>query len=544
MKTKIFFCLICVIYCSNVFGQSTWQKVYTIFQSIGTIDSVDFVATPMANAYTSIFDQPTANTFAQSKGYKRIDPGYPHRSFLFRKINNGLDMDIVLDTAEGGNVGVLTDYQKELVRQWIMFGAPQTGNVVDTSVIYTYYTVGGIHKPFLPLPAPDPSLGFQLHFGTFFLNPGEEIEFFLKYDPRLPADIEVNRVEIAMAEDSHHMVLYKFHTPAKASKHDNGIRIGDSLRSHGDADIVTASGGAPSDDKTLPPGTAYKFESSAIFDINYHILNSSPDSVLAYEVYFNFYTQPIGTAASYMESRFFLNMDIPILWDTLTQDSTSFEVVANDTNMSNQSNTHYWNIWILYSHTHRYGVDYDIWLRNPDGTKGEQVYEGFMDFTHTVNTGYYDWELTPQRIYDTLLVVDPRLGFIHKAVYKNTMGPATVNWGLTTQDEMMVMGFQYTLGDTLLPLNVKSIEGSGNPGMQIYPNPFSATTTIYIPNESKNPLNAELRIYDLFGREVQRIINIKDEYLKIKRGKLGNGMYFCTLYDDERVIGKGKILIE
>ena len=514
-------------------AQSTWQKVYTIFQSIGTIDNVDFVATPMANAYTSIVDQPTDNTFAQSKGYKRIDPGYPHRSYFFRKINDGLDMDIVLDTAEGGIVGTLTDYEKELVRQWIQYGAPQTGDVVDTSLIYTYYTVGGIDGSPTPLPAPAPADGFQLHFGKIFLPPSSEIEIFLKHDPKLTQDVEINRIEAAMAGQSHHMVMYKFYTGLQ-NNYPDGLRFGDSLRSHGDADIVSAF--QNSTDLILPTGTAYRWLSTDVLDFNYHIVNTDT-SVLAVDAYFNIYTQPIGTASSYMFSSFFPNFNIVIPQDTSVY---TFTEVANDPNPFNMN---FWNIWILYSHTHKYGLDYDIWLRNPDGSKGSQVYEGFMNFDYTADIGYYDYEQTPQRIFDSvLLVVDPRDGFIHEAIFKNTGGPDPIAWGLTAEDEMMVMGFQYTIGAPLTSVNDNLTQK--NIDLKIYPNPFSTSATLKINSGFTLTGNEELIIYDLYGKEVRRIVNIKSREVKIERKFLPGGMYFYTLNSFNGILGRGKLLIE
>ena len=38
----------------------------------------------------------------------------------------------------------LANDEIELVRQWILRGAPQTGNVVDFSMLTDYYTNGGV----------------------------------------------------------------------------------------------------------------------------------------------------------------------------------------------------------------------------------------------------------------------------------------------------------------------------------------------------------------------------------------------------------------
>ena len=147
------FALIFILFSSFAFAQSTWEKVYNIFQGSCTFsvchDNTPALGIPdlqgtgptladsMQAVYNNIFNQIPSNVSAQSKGYKLIYPGDYYLSFLFRKINSGFVPDISLDAMEGcpmPKTGLCTelpiaDSSIELIRQWIIFGAPDTGIV-------------------------------------------------------------------------------------------------------------------------------------------------------------------------------------------------------------------------------------------------------------------------------------------------------------------------------------------------------------------------------------------------------------------------------
>jgi len=135
--------------------QSTWEKVYIIFQPNCTFSAChdntpspglqtlqgtgSTLADSMEAVYNNIFNQIPFNDSAQSKGYRLIYPGDYYRSFLFRKINNGFVADISLDVGEGCPmpktstcsipIFPLDTNDIELIRQWILSGALDTGIV-------------------------------------------------------------------------------------------------------------------------------------------------------------------------------------------------------------------------------------------------------------------------------------------------------------------------------------------------------------------------------------------------------------------------------
>lgn len=78
--------------------------------------------------------------------------------------------------------------------------------------------------------------------------------------------------------------------------------------------------------------------------------------------------------------------------------------------------------------------------------------------------------------------------------------------------------------------------------ISIYPNPFSTTATLKI-NSATSFKNAELKIYDVLGREVKHILVNTSEII-INRDELENGIYFYKLMNSQEVIVTGKIIIE
>lgn len=85
------------------------------------------------------------------------------------------------------------------------------------------------------------------------------------------------------------------------------------------------------------------------------------------------------------------------------------------------------------------------------------------------------------------------------------------------------------------PENLKSIS--------IYPNPFTnilfveLNEDLLIHNE-----NLEIIIYDILGRSIRRVTNIKTVQLEIDLSELHNGMFIYTIGSEREIIGTGKIL--
>jgi hypothetical protein len=80
------------------------------------------------------------------------------------------------------------------------------------------------------------------------------------------------------------------------------------------------------------------------------------------------------------------------------------------------------------------------------------------------------------------------------------------------------------------------IEGFGFQvsGLRLYPNPVSGE--LIVNSYSLTGKNAEVRIYDLFGREVfQSAINNPQSAIKINVSRFSQGIYFVQLQSGEKI---------
>ncbi|GIV33357.1 MAG: hypothetical protein KatS3mg031_0892 [Chitinophagales bacterium] len=510
---------------SNTYCQSTYARVYTILQThcadagchgVSPYESFS-LAGSQNDVYNQIVNGAVANPVASQKSHVLISPGYPHRSFLLRKIASDMGNELVLETGEGTPCpknGVLTAVEKELVRQWIMFGAPKSGTVISEATLIDYYSGKALPEIDAP-PPPPPGEGFQVHDGPLFLLPGQEREYQWKYNTLLPEDVEVTKVEVVMSPQSHHYILYKYH-PGYGSNVAEGHQRITSVAGQADVQInaSTIATWQYSRPHELPEGTAYFWEASTILNSNFHIKNYDDDSILAAHAYLNVYTRPRGSGAVEMFSRLavyggLLNPFALHIPNTGANHTLSFEQTANET----------WYIWILQAHTHKLGVDYDIYLRNADGSRGVKIYEGTMDYEAGFDRGYYDWAHPPVREFAPLLEVDMREGLIHEATYFND-GPSDVGFGITTNDEMFITYMHYTKA-----LPVTGIPSAGEPvALQVKPNPSEGWAVLEYALQEADRVNIELIHMD--GRQ-ETLLHAAYQT---------PGRHFLTLNQDGRLI--------
>ena len=522
------------VFSNQSFGQSTFSQITSLFQTNCTIGchnasdnsgNLNLTGTN-SEVYSRIVNAVPTNPAAAAKGHKLIRPGYPDRSFMYRKCNAGLYPNDGLTGANEGNTmpdsypqGQLENKQIELIRQWIYKGAPLTGNVVDTSLINEYYTVGGINSIPTPPPVPTEAGSFQLHLGKIFLAPQSEAEYFIKYDLELPENIQVNRIEMVMSPQSHHFLLYKF-LPGQDASFSDGLRLQNPTNGNGSsgASSTMINSWQISFDTNLPDGTAYIWPTGSVLDMNFHTKNYSLDSVLAAEVYFNVYTVPNTQPMEVMYSDLVTDVNIFIPADNAPHTFTQADYTT--------SATRYWNLWQLTSHTHKYGTDFDIYKRNANGTQGDQIYEGWYNTDYTFNQGYYSFFHPPVRQFSPLEQINPRNGLIQKATFRNS-GNSLVYFGLTTNDEMKLYYIQYTLGDLINPTG---IEGNTESAFSIFPNPAENSFTIQFNLESES--NVEILLSDISGRAV-----MQKNYGKLNSGtqniaidtELSDGIYWVNV---------------
>jgi hypothetical protein len=98
--------------------------------------------------------------------------------------------------------------------------------------------------------------------------------------------------------------------------------------------------------------------------------------------------------------------------------------------------------------------------------------------------------------------------------------------------ELASLPFNCTVG-------IKELPGF-KPGIKVYPNPFSNSTTLHTDNLLKN---ATLVVYNSFGQIVKQIKNISGQTVTLFRDHLPGGVYFLRLTQDNKLIATGKLVI-
>ena len=548
---------------------STYEEVYNIMQAkcaschsgMSPAGSLDLSGS-LTEVYDAIVRTTPTNPAAAAKDWKLADPGYVERSYLLNKIaTQEWDDDFTLEAAEGvimppptSGIEPLTSKEIELFRQWILYGAPEEGQVIDPQVLEDYYENGMALPTTTPVAAPDPSEGYQLKLGPFFLAPQEEREFFKKHDVGLDIATEVNRLEISFNAESHHFILYKMGEDLADDVRDGMRDIEESEFSMLRNTLVAAW--QNDNDYILPEGTAYRFQDNTYFDLNYHVKNYASAGILAAEAYVNVYTQDYGTAQQEM-----LSTLLPIdLFDLFTGGSLGANLNIPPTGDEVVFADHIWipplpfvpfpsgnwHMWQLSTHAHARAVDYDIFLANSDGSKGEQIYEGFYNFDHTFNQGYYDYEHPPVLTFDPLLPINMGTGggIVHEATYVNDTDE-TISWGNTTDDEMMLLFVHFT--ESPIITDTEDVVEEEMVQMSVFPNPVQAQTAINYNLPQRADVLIEL--FDVQGKRISEVVRATqasgnyNQPFDVAKAGLSKGIYFIQLMIDGEVIKREKLVI-
>ena len=125
-------------------------------------------------------------------------------SFVMRKLTGDLDNGMGELMPNGGHP--LSAGMIEFIRQWIAYGAPQTGSVADPS-LFTDIDDGS-QQPLVALPVPASDSGFQLHMPPFDIQPGTEREIFRYVNNPNTNTVYLRSMDVRMREGSDHFVLW------------------------------------------------------------------------------------------------------------------------------------------------------------------------------------------------------------------------------------------------------------------------------------------------------------------------------------------------
>jgi len=414
---------------------STWDVIQTVILDKNCVEchvagasfatQSDLVLTSNV-AYSQLINRTPNNPTARADGLTLVGTeglASVGKSFLWEKINAPNQAHYFDDHPGYGALmplgkPPLTNGELEFVLQWILAGAPSSGNVVDLGLLDD--TERYEPPEFEPLPVP--TSGVQFHLGPWDVAPNFEREFFY-YEPlNNDQPLFVNRVDMAMRPGSHHLILYDLsdNIPEilvpepqvfREIRDANGNYIPSTLMITSHLNFVTGTQW-PRMTYHYPPGVAMRIPADAGFDINAHYVNRSSE-IIQGEIYANLHTVDSSQVEHVAERLFMNNLDINLPPNATTTLNKTF-VVDNKV-----------QIFQLFSHAHEHMTEFRVFI---DGgpRDGELVYIA------------YDWEHPPILELNPTLTLEAGQGLRLQATYNNDTN-STINFGFLSSDEMMIL---------------------------------------------------------------------------------------------------------
>ncbi len=408
-----------------------WDKNCTSCHQAGTSQAKqsDLILTSDVS-YAELTQKDPKNTAAQRDELQRVGTKglqSVYTSFLWEKINYPDYAHYYDDHPDYGALmpqggRSLTNGELRFVSEWIIAGAPDTGQVVDVALLEDTdrfeIPVGDYERLEAPVS------GHQLQLGPFDIEPQSEREFLYFTPLGNDQEIYVNRVEIGMREGSHHMILYDYpqgDRPAQEVYRDYYNKDGSpnlfTIASVLNQRFVFGTQLRDSDYQ-FPDGVALRIPADAGFDLNSHYVNRT-DDVHVGEVSINLHTIPKSQVSKVAENLFESYQDILLPAGQIT---TEERVSTFDERI---------HVFQLTSHAHEHMMTYEIFIEGGD-RDGEQVY-----FTN-------DWEHPPLVTFDPPITLEKGQGLRSRATYDNDTDK-TLRFGLLSEDEMMILfGAYYT----------------------------------------------------------------------------------------------------
>lgn len=375
-------------------------------------------------SYENLVDAAPINANALADGLLRVKPNDAEASLLLHKIHiedhhasdYGNPMPLGLQKLSAGQV--------EYIRQWIDAGAPKNGFVADAALMDD---VKKQEEEYVPLPPPPNGTGFQVNINPFTIAPNFEREIFIFKPVGNSLEVFVNRFEVKMRPNSHHLVVYDFEvaTPPAAVPDLNVIR--DLRNPDNSLNIATLSTmsyhtfifgcQSPYMDYQFPPGVALRIPAGMKYDFNSHYANREPQSISG-EVNMNFYTVDPGTVTQEAHTLYLSNTNIQL---NPGEQKTIVKTFVMSSSVSVLSVT---------SHTHELGNKFVIKIVGGP-RNGEIIY---------TNT---DWHHPPFVTFDPPIQLAVGQGLASEVTYKNTRNQM-VGFGLTSMDEMGIIFGYFT----------------------------------------------------------------------------------------------------
>ena len=346
-----------------------------------------------------------------------------YKSFLWEKLNANDAEHFYSDHPLYGAImplgaDFLTNGELEFIREWIVNGAPQTGQVADIALLDDQSRFEAI--PFEPLEVPES--GFQFHVGPFEVQPNSDREIFIYQPIESEENIYIDQVEIVMRSGSHHFIFYTFDDDIPSTIHPGAGVVRDIYKDDGTLDFgnlfalqyhnFIAGTQWPRMNYKYPEGVALRIPAGKGFDMNSHYANRTSE-VITGEVYGNIYTVAKEQVVHVAELLDLNNRDIALPPKQVTTIEKNYFFNERI------------NVFQLFSHAHEHMTEFNVYKIG--GTNdGELLYVSF------------DWEHPPILELDPPIVINSGEGLRLEATYNN-WEDRTLTFGLRSTDEMMIL---------------------------------------------------------------------------------------------------------
>jgi Copper type II ascorbate-dependent monooxygenase, C-terminal domain len=381
-------------------------------------------------AYNNLVGVEPKNELSKADGHLRVKAYKSLESLFYHKLNWDVSHHGGKQYGSPMPLGgtALTVGQIEFVRRWIEAGAPQTGDVVDKTLLSDTTRSITSTDDFKPMKTPQAEglEGYQMQVEKFIIQPNFERETFTRKAVGNTVDIYVNRLKFQSRANSHHMVLYDFRDKVESSlplmntvrelrNPDNTLNILTAIQMSNH--IFLGGGTNANQEYTFPEGTALFLPAGMTIDLNPHYFNKTID-VHYGENNVNLYTTDKSKVKYVVKTIDFNNTSLNLPPQATTTITKDFKFSSNVKIIS------------LTSHNHKYGQRFIIKILGGD-RNGEIVYEST------------DWEHPVVINYATPISLKKGEGLTSVVTYNNTSNKK-ISFGLTSEDEMdIIFGYYY-----------------------------------------------------------------------------------------------------
>lgn len=160
-------------------------------------------------------------------------------------------------------------------------------------------------------------------------------------------------------------------------------------------------------------------------------------------------------------------------------------------------------------------------------------YLGLHNFGDTINVGTTNWQASAShQLYTT--DTGSALGYNHSNMIHDSLVPLD-SMGVPKYENV----WKYLLG---IPLPNTGLETLEKAAIELFPNPFSNTTTLTIHHADYT--GCKLQILTVTGQLVKTVDHLESHQIRIDRNDLNAGVYIYFLSMKNQIIQSGKLLVK